>query len=167
MAYQKWINLPVRQEVEGLQVKISPAVKDLNTPRKFPPIGSKAEWVARAREIREQALVSCGLWPMPEKTPLNARVFGKVERDGYTIEKVALETFPGFYLGGNLYRPLGKGRGPFPGILNPHGHWSNGRMADEKGGSQGLWGAAELLACGALVLAWGFCARKEKRRMAP
>jgi dienelactone hydrolase len=113
----------------------TPAVKDLNTPRKFPPIASKAEWVTRAKEIREQALVSCGLWPMPEKTPLNARVFGKVEREGYSIEKVALETFPGFYLGGNLYRPLGKGKGPFPGVLNPHGHWRNGRMADEADGS--------------------------------
>src|SRR5712671_6073952 len=42
---------------------------------------------------------------------------------------------PGLYLGGNLYRPLGRGKGPFPAILNPHGHWANGRMADTKEGS--------------------------------
>ncbi len=59
---------------------------------------------------------------MPEKRPLNAQIFGKLERDGYTIEKVLLETLPGFYLGGNLYRPLGK-QGPFPGVVSPHGHW--------------------------------------------
>ena len=110
-------------------------LKDLNTPREFPAIRSRSEWESRAKEIREQILVSCGLWPLPEKTPLNARIFGKVERGGYRVEKVYFQTFPGFYLAGNLYRPLGKESGPFPGILNPHGHWANGRMADTKEGS--------------------------------
>src|SRR5512133_3797439 len=109
--------------------------RDLDTPREFPTIANRKEWQSRAREIREQVLVSCGLWPMPDKTPLHPRVFGRLEREGYSIEKVAIETCPGFYLGGNLYRPLGQGKGPFPAILNPHGHWSNGRMADQKEGS--------------------------------
>jgi hypothetical protein len=112
-----------------------PAVKTLNTPREFPKIESRKEWEARAKEIREHVLVSCGLWPMPEKTPLQAQVFGKIERDGYSVEKVYLQTLPGFYLGGNLYRPLGRGRGPFPAILNPHGHWKEGRLTDTKDGS--------------------------------
>jgi len=111
------------------------AVKDLNTPRTFPKIESRTEWQARAKEIRENTLVSCGLWPLPEKTPLDAHVFGKVERDGYSVEKVYFQTYPGFYLAGNLYRPLDKGNGPFPAILNPHGHWANGRMADTDEGS--------------------------------
>lgn len=109
-------------------------VRDLNTLRTFPKIESKEQWQERARLIREHVLVSCGLWPTPPKTPLNAKVFGRVERDGYSIEKVYFETYPGFFLAGNLYRPLGK-TGPFPGILNPHGHWRNGRMADEDAGS--------------------------------
>ncbi|MEP6663544.1 MAG: acetylxylan esterase [Verrucomicrobiota bacterium] len=104
------------------------AVQDLNTPRVFPKVETKAEWQKRAKEIREQILVSCGLWPMPAKTPLNSRVFGKLVRDGYTIEKVFFQSYPGFYVGGNLYRPDGKGK--YPGILNPHGHWENGRMVD-------------------------------------
>jgi dienelactone hydrolase len=112
-----------------------PAPVNLNTPRDFPKIGSRAEWEARAKSIREQILVSCGLWPMPEKTPLHAQVFGKIERDGYSVEKVYIQTLPGFYLAGNLYRPLGRGPGPFPGILNPHGHWKEGRLADTKEGS--------------------------------
>jgi hypothetical protein len=109
--------------------------RDLNTLRDFPVVPSREAWEARANDIREQVLVSCGLWPMLQKTPLNAKVTGRVERDGYSIEKVAIETLPGFYLGGNLYRPLGHGKGPFPAILNPHGHWANGRMADNKDGS--------------------------------
>ncbi len=96
---------------------------------------TKAQWQARARQIREQILVSCGLWPTPEKPPLQAHVFGQIIRDGYSIEKVYFQTYPGFYLAGNLYRPLGRGRGPFPGILNPHGHWSHGRLEDTQDGS--------------------------------
>ena len=108
---------------------------DLNTPRSFPAIDSAQQWENRANEIRQQVLVSCGLWPLPEKKPIAAQVFGRIERDGYSIEKVYFETWPGLFLGGNLYRPLGRGNGPFPAILNPHGHWSNGRMADTKDGS--------------------------------
>lgn len=111
------------------------AVRTLNTPRTFPEIRTRAEWESRAQEIRQQVLVSCGLWPLPAKTPLNPQIFGRIERAGYSVEKVYFETYPGFYLAGNLYRPLDQGRGPFPGILNPHGHWSNGRMADTKEGS--------------------------------
>src|SRR5438270_13088794 len=96
-------------------------VRTLNTPREFPVIASKADWQERAKEIREQILVSCGLWPLPKKTPLDAHIFGKIERDGYTVEKVYIRTYPGFYLGGNLYRPLHV-TGKVPAILNPHGH---------------------------------------------
>ncbi len=106
------------------------SMKTVNTPRDFPVVASLDQWQARAKEIREQILVSCGLWPMPEKTPVHARIFGKVERDGYSVEKVYFQTLPGFYLAGNLYRPLGRGKGPFPAILNPHGHWKEGRLVD-------------------------------------
>ena len=110
-------------------------IQDLDTPRTFPSISSIHDWQPRARAIREQVLVSCGLWPMPPKTPLNAIILGRVERAGYSIERVYFQTYPGFYLSGNLYRPLGQGHGPFPAILNPHGHWADGRLTDTKDGS--------------------------------
>jgi len=72
---------------------------------------------------------------MPHKAALQPRIFDRVERDGYTVEKVYFQTLPGFYLGGNLYRPLGRGNRPFPAILNPHGHWKEGRLADNQDGS--------------------------------
>src|SRR5580658_3189636 len=90
---------------------------DLNTPRSFPAVSSSQEWQQRANEIRQQVLVSCGLWPMPDRTALAPHIFGKTAKDGYSIEKVYFETWPGMYLGGNLYRPLGRGKGPFPAIL--------------------------------------------------
>jgi dienelactone hydrolase len=44
--------------------------------------------------------------------------------DGYTVENVAIETIPGVYLTGSLYRPA-KGKGPFPAVLCPYGHFGN------------------------------------------
>jgi dienelactone hydrolase len=67
---------------------------------------------------------------MPERSPLHAEVFGRLQREDYTIEKVLLETLPGYYLGGNLYRPLNR-TGKLPGIVNPHGHWTYGRLENQ------------------------------------
>jgi hypothetical protein len=113
----------------------SGAVRTLNTPRAFPTIATRSEWESRARNIREQILVSCGLWPLPKRASVHPVIFDKIDREGYSVEKVYFETLPGFYLAGNLYRPLGHGKGPFPAILNPHGHWKEGRLADNSEGS--------------------------------
>jgi len=103
-------------------------------PSEFPDCRSAQEWEARAEELRRHILVSTGLWPMPERTPLNTQVFGRLERDGYTVEKAYFESVPGFYVTGNLYRPT-DGDGPFPGIVSPHGHWGTGRLHSDKRGS--------------------------------
>lgn len=92
-----------------------------------PSFKSRAEWEARAAHLRKQIQFAAGLLPMPEKPPLNAQIFGRLSRKGYTVEKVLLETMPGFYLGGNLYRPAGR-NAPFPAIVSPHGHWAYGRL---------------------------------------
>ncbi len=86
-------------------------------------------WEARRAEIRRQILVSSGLWPEFGRPALQPLVWGRLERDGYSVEKVRLETRPGFFLTGNLYRPLGKA-GPHPAVLSMHGHWKNGRFED-------------------------------------
>ncbi len=88
-----------------------------------------AEWESRKQHLRRQVLSAAGLWPIPEKTPLNAQVFGRIERisEGFSIEKVLLETMPGYYLGGNLYRPLERGK-KRPAVLHTHGHYQYGRI---------------------------------------
>lgn len=103
--------------------------KTLNAYFPFTPPATKEAWEARKREVREQVLVANGLWPMPEKTPLNPVIHGKIDRDDYTIEKVFFASYPGHYVSGNLYRPKGK-TGKLPAVLNPHGHWPNGRYMD-------------------------------------
>lgn len=90
---------------------------------------SLKEWKTRRQQLREQVLVGNGLWPMPKKTPLKPVIHGKIDRKEYTIEKVFFASHPGFYVTGNLYRPK-NAKGKRPGILCPHGHWSNGRLYD-------------------------------------
>lgn len=104
-------------------------LKDLDGYFPFQPPQSERQWAKRAANLRRQMLVALGLWPMPSKTPLNAVIHGSIERDDYTVEKVYFESFPGFFVTGNLYRPAGKS-GRLPGVLCPHGHWSDGRFHD-------------------------------------
>lgn len=94
----------------------------------FTPPTDRAEWERRKEFVRAQVQVATGLWPMPPKTPLQPTVHGKIEREGYTIEKVFFASLPGHYVSGNLYRPTGEAKGKRPGILCPHGHWANGRL---------------------------------------
>ena len=93
----------------------------------MPVYKTSAEWEARATHLRTQILFAAGLTPMPQRGPLMPQIFGRIERKGYSIEKVLLQTLPGYYLGGNLYRPLGKGA-KLPAVLAPHGHWAYGRL---------------------------------------
>ena len=109
-------------------VRLAPP-KDLNGYFPFTPPKSAEEWDARAERVRRQMLVSQGLWPMPEKTPLNAVIHGLIDQGDYTVEKVYFESFPGFFVTGNLYRPKNK-TGKLPGVLSPHGHWADGRFHD-------------------------------------
>jgi dienelactone hydrolase len=113
-----------------------------------PHFADKAQWESRSAELREQVKVAEGLWPEPEHTPLNAVIHGKIEREGYTIEKVFFASMPGHYVSGNLYRPTGL-TGKLPAVISPHGHWGNGpaggRMYDagEAAGKKQIASGAE------------------------
>jgi dienelactone hydrolase len=113
-------------------VRLQP-LKDLDGYFPFTPPPSKELWEPRAKFVREQMLVALGLWPLPDRTPLNAVIHGKMDMGDYTVEKVYFESMPGFFVSGNLYRPKNK-TGRVPGVLNPHGHWENGRFYDNKNG---------------------------------
>ncbi len=96
---------------------------------RLPAYTSLAEWTQRRAFLREQVLVSAGLWPLPPKGPLLPVYRHRQEHSDYTVETVTLTTFPGYLLSGNLYRP--KGKGPFPAILTSHGHFPYGRLQDD------------------------------------
>ena len=88
-------------------------------------------WEARKEHLRKQILFAAGLYPMPVRTPLNPHIFGAVQRNGYTVEKVFIESMPGYYLGGNLFRPTAPSSSRRPGILLAHGHWQYGRLENQ------------------------------------
>jgi cephalosporin-C deacetylase-like acetyl esterase len=79
--------------------------------------------------LDRQKSVVADLWKMLggplDRTPLNARVIGVVERPGYRIEKIVFESRPKLYVTANLYVPAASGR--HPGILGPLGHSENGK----------------------------------------
>ncbi|MCA9431110.1 MAG: acetylxylan esterase [Candidatus Omnitrophica bacterium] len=107
-------------------------IKTLRTPQDFKAPNSFDEWKNRKEQLREKILVATGLWPMPEIGDLHAEVYEKKEHEDYTVEKVLLRTYPGYYATGNLYRPVQKGDEikQYPGLLLPHGHWEKGRLED-------------------------------------
>jgi cephalosporin-C deacetylase-like acetyl esterase len=78
----------------------------------------------RRSYVREQMLKDLG--GLPDRTPLNARVVGVLERPGYRIEKVIFESQPHFYVTANLYLPK-TGHPPYPAILYPLGHERGGK----------------------------------------
>jgi dienelactone hydrolase len=102
-----------------------------NTNTHFTPKVYKtlAEWETKKAALRKQILSAAGLFPMPPKNDLRPQIFGRIENRDYSIEKVLLETLPGYYVGGNLYRPLRTAPpAGFPAVVSPHGHWNYGRL---------------------------------------
>lgn len=97
------------------------------------------KWEDRKQDIRTRILVSAGLLPMPEKTPLRAKRFGVIEREGFKVERVYFESYPGHFVTGSLFSPHGETEanglvdGKRPGVLCPHGHWADGRFYDSLG----------------------------------
>lgn len=126
--------------------------RNLNSyfPMKVPTAVS--DWQARREDIQQRVALATGLWPIPEKTPLNAVIHGRVERDDYTIDRVFFESLPGHYVTGSLYLPKQR-PAKMPAILCPHGHWPDGRFMDRGAGTAAtkneLETGAEVLECAA------------------
>lgn len=102
-----------------------------NTDTHFVPHTYKTlpEWQAHKQALRTQILSAAGLLPMLPKNDLHAQIFGRVKNRDCYIEKVLIETLPGYYLAGNLYRPLTPAPAAgFPAVISPHGHWNYGRL---------------------------------------
>ena len=105
------------------------ALKDLDGYFPFTPSTSVEAWNVRKEFLLRQLKVACGLWPMPERPPIEATVHGRIERDDYTVDRVYFESSPGLLVTGSLYLPK-NAVGKLPTILCPHGHWANGRFHD-------------------------------------
>lgn len=81
-------------------------------------------WETRKAELRKCFFEKLNLSPMPKKTPFNPVMTLPRKYDGYSVQNIAIESIPGVWLCGSLYKPA-KGKGPFPLVLCPYGHFSN------------------------------------------
>ena len=108
-----------------------------------------ATWKARAIKIRENILRGAQLEQLPSPCPLNVIRHSKRELDGYSVENVAFEALPGFFVTGNLYLPLDFSHRPIPGVLAPHGHQQNKRRLDSTQSR-----CAAMARMGAAAFAW-------------
>jgi dienelactone hydrolase len=78
----------------------------------------------RKKIVRRKILDALGGLP-DYSGPLNARVTGRIQADGYVIEKVIYESLPHYYVTANLYRPNRPGR--YPAVLLQAGHTQEGK----------------------------------------
>jgi dienelactone hydrolase len=122
---------PLEQEFREMLFNHQLRLADEATERRLARLGSlrsQTDFVNWQEETRKRFLDLIGGLPRT-KTPLNPRVVGQIERDGYIVRQVIFESLPEFYVTANLYVPS-SGRGPYPAILAPCGHSRNGKAYD-------------------------------------
>ncbi|MFL5240638.1 MAG: alpha/beta hydrolase family protein [Gemmataceae bacterium] len=108
---------------------------------------TREQWEKKLPRLRREYLDMLGLWPLPEKTPLEAKVTGTTEHEGAIIEKLHYQSRPGLYVTANLYRPK-EAKGKLPAILYVCGHSDRGRDGNKTAfQDHGLWFANNGYVC--------------------
>jgi hypothetical protein len=87
----------------------------------LPEWGSLAEWKRERAKIRRHLWLCTGMNSVTQAFRPKARVIQKFEHEGVIVENIRIETLPGLYVMGNLYRPQ-DASGRLPVVLHPHGH---------------------------------------------
>jgi len=106
-----------------------------------------ADWPKKLAEYREQYFFMQGLWPLPERTPLNPVVTGTIERPDFIVEKLHFQSRPGLYVTANLYRPRNV-TGRLPAVLYVCGHSARGRNGNKTAYQHhGIWFATHGYVC--------------------
>jgi cephalosporin-C deacetylase-like acetyl esterase len=126
----RWMNVVAQGQLQARQ-------------RVIDQIHTVAEAERRKQEVREKLLQLLGGLP-DYSGPLNTRITGKIQAEGYTIEKVLFQSLPNFYITADLYRPDKPGR--YPAILYQSGHTQEGKPEPQRA-------AANLALKGFVVLA--------------
>ncbi|MEQ6119495.1 acetylxylan esterase [Reichenbachiella sp. MALMAid0571] len=113
-------------------------------------------WEKRAKRIKQGIIEGMQLDKMPEITGnFNTLIHSTREMDGYIVENISIESFPGFYIAGNLYRPTFK-QDKYAAILSPHGHLADKRLLEDV-----QTRCAVLARMGAVVFAYDMVGRGE------
>jgi dienelactone hydrolase len=110
---------------------------------------SLADWKAQRPDRLEEYYDMLGLWPLPEKTPLQATVTGTLDRGDYVVENLHYQSRPGLYVTANLYRPAVIEPGiRLPAVVYVCGHSPRGRDGNKTAfQSHGIWFARHGYVC--------------------
>ncbi|WP_420152044.1 acetylxylan esterase [Siphonobacter sp.] len=90
----------------------------------------QASWETRKTELKSCMRAALKLDQLPATPKSQPIITNKRTFDGYTVENVAIETLPGMYVCGSLYKPT-HAKGLMPVILNPDGHFGDGRYRSD------------------------------------
>jgi cephalosporin-C deacetylase-like acetyl esterase len=90
-------------------------------------IQTRAAADQREAAVRQTVLRSMGGLP-DQRGPLNAKITGTLDREGFRIEKVTFESLPEFFVTANVYVPAGSG--PFAAVVMTPGHSPNGKAGE-------------------------------------
>ncbi len=94
-------------------------------------LSTLSDWEKRAEIVRQGIIKGMKLDQMPSvRNNFNPIIRNTRTMNGYIVENIAIESFPGFFVTGNLYRPV-KFYKKCAAVLCPHGHWTDGRMGVE------------------------------------
>ncbi len=116
----------------------------------------RAAWEAYGAHVRTRMLAALNLTPLPKRTPLNTAIRQRRTYDGYSVENVAFESIPGYWVTGNLYRPT-TARPTYPVVLSTHGHYRKIEKLEDYENHARFWPGlqarcASLARMGAIVL---------------
>lgn len=95
--------------------------------QRYESLKTAAQLTKYQQRLRDFFIAQLG--GLPEATPLNAKVVGKLPGDGFRVEKILFESRPRHYVTAVLYLPE-SGKPPYPAVLVPCGHSPNGKAAD-------------------------------------
>ncbi len=98
--------------------------------RKLADIQTSGQYRDYVRTIKSSLDAAFG--PMPEKTPLNARVTGTFEHEDILVEKIIYESRPGCWVTGSVFK-LKNSTGRLPAILYLTIRRFNGRAGSRLG----------------------------------
>jgi uncharacterized protein len=120
----------------------------------------RESWEARADMIRRNIIEGMKFDQMPEiegnfnEKITNTRVF-----DGYIVENIVIESFPGFYITGNIYRPVDSGQ-KYAAILSAQGHLLDKRLKEDI-----QYRSAVLARMGAIVISYDMIGHGDSKQV--
>ena len=93
---------------------------------KFQSIKTKDQALAYQQEVRKA--INSAFSPRPQKTPLNPKITGVLQMDGFRIEKLIFESRPGCLVTANVYVPDDL-KGKAPAVIGTCGHSEDGKAS--------------------------------------